>query len=417
MKQILEIQNKLSEKNEAREKLRNGILETDDVKDEARAELIKYGKEIQDLETKLQCALQIKAEKDEKEKRENPNDLVDSEQREKDVLLSKASLIDFIEELRTGKIEGASRECRQAFLGEKSSNLVPIELFAPRAEIERRADTETTIPTGGDSLIQNSSFLNSVFPQSILNALGIPMIPVPVGNAQFIAITTGPTAGTPAQGAEQDAPAVVFEPFALEPQRAASRVQYARESAYSMEGLEEALKTEIRAAISNQIDKHVISGASTGFVNELPNPTNPGTAISYQNFVDTYTGLIDGVYASDLSQLRILLGAKSYEVAVTKFRTTSSEVSSTDFINSRTAGLTVSGHIPAPASNIQRSVVAKLATAGTHNSVVSAWSGVELIEDRFSNSAKSLINITGTLYFAHKILRESAFALVEHKVA
>lgn len=416
MKQILEIQNKLSEKNEAREKLRNGILETDDVKDEARAELIKYGKEIQDLETKLQCALQIKAETDAKEKRENPNDFVDSEQREKDVLLSKASLIDFIEELRTGKIEGASKECRQAFLGEKSSNLVPIQLFAPRAEIEKRADTETTIATGADSLIQNPAFLNSVFPQSILNALGIPIIPVPVGNAQFIAITTGPTAGTPAQGAEQDAPAVVFEPHALEPQRAASRVQYARESAYSMVGLEEALKTEIRNAISNQIDKHVISGATTGFTNMLPNPTDPAI-INYQNFVDTYTGLIDGVYASDLSSLRILIGAKTYEVAVTKFRTANSEVSSTDFINSRTSGLTVSGHIPAPVSNIQRAVVAKLGTPGNNNSVVSAWSAIELIEDRFSDSAKSLINITGTLYFAHKILRESAFALVEHKVA
>ena len=322
--------------------------------------------------------------------------------------------------LASGKcVDGAALECRQALLGEGArENLVPIQLLAAKkngTETENRADAETTLASGSESKALNPNFLNSVFPQSNLNALGIPMIPVPVGEAQFIAVTTAPTAGVPARAAAQDAGSVVLEPFSLTPRRAQSRVQFARESTFRMAGLEELLRTEIRNALSNELDAQVISGTN-GFTNELPNPTNPGSVISYQNFVDTYTELIDGTYAYKLSDLRVICGAKTYEVAVSKFRTTSSEVSATDFIDSRSAGLSVSGHIPQPASNIQRAVVAKISAPG-NNAVLPVWTGIEILVDPYSDSSKNLISLTATLFYNFKILREAAFALVEHKTA
>ena len=375
---------------------RNSLPQGEPVSSEILKEMDESAKAIQPLEIEFRASVVLEDEEENKEKREHSADFETSEKRQLNELISKASLFDFVDEARSGKsVNGASLECRQALLGEGAKeNLLPIQLLAPKFngnEIEERADAETTLASGSENKALNPNFLNSVFPQSNLNALGIPMIPVPVGEAQFVAVTTAPTAGVPARAAAQDAAAVVFAPFSLTPRRAQSRVQFARESAFRLGGLEELLRTEIRNSLSNELDSQVISGAN-GFVNELPNPTNPGSVIAYQNFVDTYTELIDGTYAYKLSDLRVICGAKTYEVAVTKFRTTSSEVSATDFIDSRSAGLSVSGHIPSPASNIQRAVVAKLSAPG-NNAVLPVWQGLEILVDPYSSGSSSgLVN-------------------------
>ena len=399
---------------------RNSLPQGEPVSSEILKEMDESAKAIQPLEIEFRASVVLEDEEENKEKREHSADFETSEKRQLNELISKASLFDFVDEARSGKsVNGASLECRQALLGEGAKeNLLPIQLLAPKFngnEIEVRTDVESTLASGSENKALNPNFLNSVFPQSNLNALGIPMIPVPIGEAQFVAVTSGATAGVPARAAAQDASAVVLEPFSLTPRRAQSRVQFARESTFRMAGLEELLRTEIRNAISNELDEQVISGAN-GFTNELTNPTDPIAVITYQNFVDTYTDLIEGTYSTSLSDLRIICGASTFKKAVTTFRTTSSEVSATDFINSRTAGLSVSGHIPAPASNIQRAVVAKISAPG-NNAVLPVWTGIEILVDPYSESSKNLISLTSTLFFNFKILREAAFALVEHKTA
>ena len=422
MKKSQDLQLKISLARERLAKVvekRNALPQGEPVSSDILKEMDESVGAIQPLEVEYRASIVLEDEQENKEKREQSADFETSEKRQLNELISKASLFDFVDEARSGKsVNGASLECRQALLGEGAKeNLLPIQLLAPKFnenKIEERADAESTLASGSENKALNPNFLNSVFPQSNLNALGIPMIPVPVGEAQFVAVTTAPTAGVPARAAAQDAEAVVFEPFSLTPRRAQSRVQFARESTFRMAGLEELLRTEIRNSLGNELDKQVISGAN-GFTNELTNPTDPAV-ITYQNFVDTYTGLIDGTYSAKLSDLRVICGAKTYEVAVTKFRTTSSEVSATDFIDSRTAGLSVSGHIPAPASNIQRAVVAKISAPG-NNAVLPVWTGLEILVDPYSESSKGLISLTATLFFNFKILREAAFALVEHKTA
>ena len=287
-------------------------------------------------------------------------------------------------------------------------------------ETEMRADSATALAAGATADGGQAPVLERVFSQSIAARLLVGMPMVTIGSHNFPVMLTGATAAQQAQGGRQDAQQATFTGFTLDPVRLTARYLFAIEDVYKMADFEDVLRRDLAATISDRMDYQIVNGDGNapnvnGFLNELAAPANPGAKTDFTSYAASYTTKVDGLNAYNLSDIRAVIGAKTYEFAET-LTNTQRDMTAQEYMEFRTGGISVSNRVPAPSSDIQTNILALTSYPGM-NAVAPIWSSLELIRDPYTNAAEGQIALTAIMLWNFKIVRETGFGLFKTKVA
>ena len=276
-------------------------------------------------------------------------------------------------------------------------NAIPTEML-----MEKRAVT----PAPSDVGQSQSQITGYVFPQSVAAFLAIPSPIVPVGDATFPVLTSNPTAGTPAENADQAETTGAFSADVLTPGRIQASFFWSREDAARMASMGDALQEALQGGIADKLDKEIIQGT-----NGLLTGTNlanhaEAAASTYANYVAKLLyGRVDGQYAGDLADIRVVMGSDTFGNAATKLPTNGEE-NALARIRNDSSGVRVSAHVPAAASNKQNALV-RLGTRRDY--VAPVWGAVTLIPDEITKADRGQIQLTAVLLHAVKLLRSGGF--------
>ena len=369
----------------------NVLLALDELDDEQRASMGELTSTMQNLEVETRAAIVAEADPTVTATED------DSAAREMRALISGASIGAIFEAtLEHRTTDGREVELQQA-LG-LTANQIPLALLETRAVTPAPADTGAT----------QAPIVPGVFPMSAGAFLGVDMPTVGVGDAVFPVLATNATVGTPAENATQAETTGSFTSDALSPSRLQASFFYSREDRARFSGMDEALRMNLSDALSDALDKEIISGAN-GLLTGSNLMAHAAAAVT--TYATYRSGLayarVDGQYASATGDLRILMGSATYAHAAGKFRSdTAGDRAAIEDISQVTAGIRVSAHVPAVASNKQNAVV----RLGMRRDMVAPiWEGVTLIPDEVTQAGKGQIIVTAVMLHAVKILRSGGF--------
>ena len=268
--------------------------------------------------------------------------------------------------------------------------------------MEERAVT----PAPSDTGRTQTEITGFVFPQSVAAFLSIPSPIVPVGDATFPVLTSDPAAGVPAENASQSETTGAFSADVLTPGRIQASFFWSREDANRFMGMGAALREALQGGISDKLDKEIIQGTNgllTGAI--LPNNAR-AAASTYANYVaDMLYARVDGRYAFDLSDIRVVMGAEAFGNAATKLPA-DGEQNALARIRSDSGGVRVSANVPAEANNKQNSIVRR---GNRRDYVAPVWGNVTLIPDEITKAANGQIVLTAVMLYATKLLRAGGF--------
>ena len=378
-----------------------------------RAEVGSLSETLQTLDTDLKAAILAAPEKPEVVDSEKPED------REKRMLRGKAKLSGFISAvLEDRRIDGAELECSQAF---GCSGKVPLEMFERRG-VEDRVLTPS--PATSDQVIARP-VVPAIFQRSAAAWLGIDMPAVANGDAGFITLGTSVTAGPKPKSGAADETAAAFAVTTAQPRRITGRFRFTQEDSARLNDLESALQMNLSSVLSDAVDDQAINGSGTGdgtvngLLNRLSNPSNPATGQeTFSRYVAAVGSHIDGLFATDLAGVRMLVGPQTYRHAVSVFRANESAMTAEGWMTDRTGGVRVSQRIADPSSNIQQAIVRRANPMNDTVAVMPTWQGLQLIRDPYSGAAKGETVVSGIMLVGDVVLlRSGAFVQDSFRVA
>ena len=278
-----------------------------------------------------------------------------------------------------------------------AANAIPTDMLM----VEHRAVTPAPSDVG------QSMITGFVFPQSVAAFLGISSDMVPVGDATFPVLTSDPAAGTPAENAAQAETTGAFTADVLSPSRIQASFFWSREDAARMVGMGDALREALQGGMADKLDSEIMQGTNgllTGTI--LPNHTR-GTASDYGSYVaDLMYGRVDGQYAYDLADIRVVMGAGTFGNAATKLPTNGEE-NALARIRNDSGGVRVSAHVPAVSGSDKQWALVRLGNRRDY--VAPVWGQVTLIPDEITLAGKGQIQLTAVLLHAVKLLRSGGF--------
>ena len=276
-------------------------------------------------------------------------------------------------------------------------NAIPTEML-----MEKRAVTPAPADTGQTQ----NAIEGYVFPNSVAAFLGIPSPVVPVGDTTFPVLTSDPAAGTPAENASQSETTGAFSADVLTPKRIQASFFWSREDAARMAGMGDALREALQGGISDKLDSEIMEGTNGLLTGTILGNHARGSASDYAHYVSSLLyGRVDGQYAADLADIRVVMGSDTFANAATKLPT-QGEQNALARIRNDSSGVRVSAHVPAVAGSKQDALV-RLGTRMDY--VAPVWGQVTLIPDEITKAANGQIVLTAVLLHAVKLLRAGGF--------
>ena len=279
-----------------------------------------------------------------------------------------------------------------------AANQIPLALLQERAV--------TPAPTNVGTVQQE--IIGWVFPQAVSAFIGVPQPIVPAGQAIYPVLGSELTVGTPAENGAQAETTGSFTAEALSPGRLQASFFFSREARARFNGMDEALRMNLSAGLSDALDGQVIAGTgglltATNLMNH--NVTAETTYALYRSQF-AYTR-VDGRYAGAVSDIRIVMGNETYGHAAAQFRSANAgDRAALEDLQAATGGVRVTSHVPAAASSRQNNII-RLGLAPAM--VTPIWEGISLIPDEITLAANGQIKLTAVMLFASKILRAAAW--------
>ena len=402
------------EQSEVRQKI-NGLLGKDEFTDTERAELGKLTTRAQQVETEYRAAV-VAASVDgdgapEEITTETPED------RELRSLLGDASLgLIFEAVLEHRQIDGREAELQQAY--GLAPNQFPLELLAVD-DLETRAVT----PDPADVGQNQAAIIPCVFPRSVGAFLGVDMPTVGVGEAVYPVLTTNATAHTPAEGASAAETTGSFSADVLSPSRLQASFFYSREDRARFAGMDRALRANLNSALADKLDQQIIAGpngllGSASVLDAIVNASAEADFAAYRGLIYD-PAVLDGLYAYQASDVRLVVGRHTYNHAAGKYRANNADDSAIDSLLRVSGGVRISRHVPDPATSggekdDQAVIISKAPTMP--NAVAPIWQGVTLIPDEITKASTGEIVVTAVMLHAVKVLRKGGFVRKEVQI-
>ena len=232
------------------------------------------------LEVEYRAALTLQEERAVPDRVETP------EGRELAELYRRSSMLDYMDEiLETRPVDGASREFREAILGDNRPGFMPLDfLLEPEEErIEQRADAVTNIATAIQE--NQQSIAQRVFARSASAYLGIMMPSVAVGTVSYPRLSAGTVADVRSDGVELDGTVATITTESVNPVRLTASYTFGVETLARVQGFEESLRRDLRSVLSDKLDALTLNGqaasgsdspAVTGIIGSLADPDRSG---------------------------------------------------------------------------------------------------------------------------------------------
>ena len=278
------------------------------------------------------------------------------------------------------------------------ANAIPTDMLM----VEHRAVT----PAPNDVGQSQSMITGFVFPQSVAGFLSIPSDIVPVGDRTYPVLTSDPAAGTPAENAAQAETTGTWTADVLSPGRIQASFFWSREDAARMAGMGDALREALQGGIADKLDSEIIQGTNGLFTANILDAHTRANSSDYAHYVSQLLyERVDGKFAFDLADIRVVMGYQTFGNAATKLPTNGEE-NALARIRNDSGGVRVSAHVPVVASSKQNAVVR---LGNRRDMVAPVWGAVDLIPDEITLAGKGQIQLTAVLLYAVKVLREGGF--------
>ena len=373
-------------------------LEGDAYSTEIRSESDTLTTEFTDVETRLRAAMVIEGDETEKRALEYQNG-ESAEVRELRELTGRANagaIIMAVTEKRNSI--GAELELQQHH--KLAENQIPLEML----RVELRAAGVTTAPTNVGT--SQAEIVQPVFANGAGAFLGIDRPTVAAGDAVYPVLATRPDVGGP-HSDSSDVPETdsTFDADLLAPERVQASSMYRRVDAARFPNMDSALRMALNSALEEKLDYEVLRGVEgllTG--SKLANHNKSGETTHAQYLSQFCFGRVDGRYASEQGDLRVLMGSGSYAHAGSTYQSTP-HLSALDALMAKVP-VRVSAHVPDVASTKQNNVI-RLGMRSDY--VQPMWNGVTIIVDEVTGSGKGEIEVTAVLLTNTKILRAAGF--------
>ena len=377
---------------------RLATIAADELTDETSAELETLRNEYTDVETRS-AALQL-VEGD-----EPPVETTDTpEARELRTVLGNASIGESYDPaFEARSTTGATAEAQQHYgLG---GNQVPLAML--RSDTDEDLETRAATEAPSDVPQVANGIVPWVFPDSAAAFMSIPMPTVGVGEQVYSVLTKQLDVRTPAEAASAAETTGTFSADVLTPSRIQASFEFSREDRARFAGMSEALRQNLSEGLSDGLDQQILNGTN-GLLNGTVLANNNVTAVTaFNDYIANYAyGRVDGRYASTTSDLRILMGAGTYAHAGNVYRNNSVDRTALDWLMELTAGVRVSAHVPAVASNKQNSVIR---LGSRMDALAPIWEGVTMIPDEITGAKTGTIKITAVMLSAQKVIRAAGF--------
>ena len=376
------------------------VLEGDDLTDEVREESGKLQKEYSETEERWRASTVAEAEVETTQlKEENP---------EMRALVQGASLSDIIIAAANKSVpEGQTKELQEA-LG-IGPNQIPMAMLTGNGgtgKVEERAATHTPAPT--DGVPNQQTFVPAVFPASVAEFLGIPRPTVAAGSVSYHVLSTNLSANLPAAGAAGANTAGAFDSKVLEPRRAQGAFVMRREDMQRLgPQLEASLRENLSEVLMSLLDAQLIVGDGL-LGNAITAPGNPDGVADYDDYVGALAEQVDGIYANETSDVRMLIGPATYQHMLRVYRTGSNtERSALERVRELSGGVRASAHVPGVAAKRQGAVAAR--ATGLIHMVQPVWEGPTAVVDPYTRADQGEIVITLVALYAQSLVRAAGF--------
>ncbi|MDE2943793.1 MAG: hypothetical protein OXT63_06245 [Gemmatimonadota bacterium] len=276
-----------------------------------------------------------------------------------------------------------------------------------------RADAATNLNTDGAS--ETSMFVPRMFRPPLAGFFGIPMPRVPAGESKYVTVTGGSAGTDRNRGVAVDAAEVTHTVTTAKPGRISVRAVIRDEDALRHESFEEAVQTDLYAALGDGMDREIMSDLRGG----LEAVADDATALTASHLLGKVSAHVDGVHALDVDALKLILGTDSF-TALAKLLFDSTASAGVDKLKDWKVQYRVTaetGVVPAKANNnLQKVLVRKGADA--RDAVCPVWETGRLVRDPYTNAAKGELALTiHGFYGGTKVLRAAGFALDNFKLA
>ena len=394
-KTFIEIQKKLSEKRSEFNALRT--TETRSAEQDTR--LTALDSELTDAETEFRTAAD--ALLTEQTTTAAPGG-EDSEAREKRELVGRANLGDVYNSIleKRGATDGATAEAQAAH--GCAPNQIPLAMLAAPTEV--RAVT----PTPGASQTEQAETVLPVFASGSGAFLGIDRPSVPPGQSVFPVLTSRPAVGGPtALSTDQPDTTGAFDSALLPPLRISAAFIYRRTDAMQFVSMDSALRSALNGGLQEKLDYEAIAG-DDGLLNGTNLPNNNVSAITtFAHYLSLFLyGRVDGRYAEQKNDIRVLMGAPTYAHAGSVYQS-SAYKSALSVLEQDSGGVRVSAHVPAVSNSNKQNAVVRLGMR--RDAVQPIWSAITIILDEVTKSGAGEIEVTAVLGMNTKILRADGF--------
>ena len=395
-------------------------LEGDGLTDEVRAESDQLTTEYRDVETRLRAAIAA-------EQTEERTEEIDAEERERRELRGRSALHRFVGSAITGAaVDGAEAEYAAA---EGCPGLVPLTMFGPTTEqraalhtraVEQRAVTEA--PADSDVPHRHAPIVPALFDRSVAAFLGVEMPTVGTGIASYPVLSTSLQGGMKGESKAAAEGAGAFTVTDADPRRLTGAFRIRREDIAKLPGLEESLRENIGAVLSDELDKQVVNGNGTapnlnGLLQQLDNPDAPATGQEdYARYQAALSSHIDGLFATMPGDVRALVGVETLRHMLGIYRANEDAATAYDLATTRYGGVRATRRLATAA--VQNAIIRRANPAGDRVAVAPVWMGLELIRDPYTAAGKGEIVVTATsLVGGVVLLRSGAFVQDSFRVA
>ena len=392
------------------------LAATDEVTEDATAEVAALTKEAGDVETRWQAA--VSAERMAEALPAPPDGKADPELME---LRSRAQLSSYFSAAVNGKdVGGAEAELRDALIPDAPGDHFPLAMLAPPEALETRA-TDTTAVAGPELM---RPILPRVFETKVTNALGIVPEMVPVSQAQYVVMTSGVSPAQTAEGAEKAAEDGGFAVSTLTPKRLSASYEVTGEVLLQVPNLEDALRSDLSMALANEMEKQILVGNGTspnvsGITHGETKAAVPGAVVTYNEIIAAASQQVDGVFASTADAVTIVAPLDSYKHAFTVSQT-NGDATAAEVLSRNSNMFLTSAHLPdAPTSSTRANVSDWIYKRGMVPGWYACplWAGAQILRNPYSKATSGITEITLTAFWNFDILRADAVGYGAWKLA
>ena len=377
------------------------------------------------VETRFRAAVVLEGEEAQERKLNGAGNLT-PEVRERLELRSKANVGAYLTAALSGRVPSGVEAEFSAAAGLEAGQ-IPFEIWEPNP-LEQHREDRAVSAAPSDTGVNLDVLRPHVFAPSVAEFLMLEMPQVESGSYATGTITQAATSAAKAKSAAAAETAAVFTVETSTPHRVPASLRLTLEdiAAIGQANFEPLLREHISLAVSDELNDLILNGSGSsnephGFFSRLTDATAPSTGVeTWSRFLKVQSGGIDGLWASELAEIGLLVGPESYRLAASVFQGSDSERSAAAYLEEVGASFLTNSKMPDKSSHIQKGILCRkgrsMMPTPARTAVMPTW-GHFTIDDIYSGAGKGERRFVVSALVGHvHIVQSGAYKEVSFRV-